>query len=127
MQSLPPLQDSLKGIWICHNCDAHCPAKNKRCGSCKKWRSGKRDTVGHSKKATTKKVTSPSVAGHKRKEGPPATIAIASKNVTTSPLPGLNSLADDQTTEGDSLQTSITGAQRHEENDEVIKNSRPGR
>ena len=33
--SLPPMilpscdqQDSLQGIWICHNCDAHCPAKN---------------------------------------------------------------------------------------------------
>jgi hypothetical protein len=114
-------QDSLQGIWICHNCDAHCPAKNKRYGSCKKWRSGKRDTAGHSKKATTKKVTSPSVAGHKRKEAPPATIVIASKNATTSPLTGLNSLADDQTTEGDSLQTSITGAQRREENDEVIE------
>ncbi len=63
----------------------------------------------------------PSVAGHKRKEAPPATIAIASKNATTSPLTGLNSLADDQTTEGDSLQTSITGAQRHEESNEVIE------
>ncbi len=30
MPSLPPFQDSLKGIWICHNCNAHCPAKNKR-------------------------------------------------------------------------------------------------
>jgi hypothetical protein len=94
---------------------------------CKKWRAGKRETVGRSKKATTKnvkksapKVTLPAVAGHKRKEAPPATIVIASKNATTSPLTGLNSLADDQTTEGDSLQTSITGAQTREENDEVI-------
>jgi hypothetical protein len=86
-----------------------------------------KQTVGHSKKAKTKnvksapKVTSPAVAGHKRKEAPPATIAIASKNATTSPLTGLNSLVDDQTTEGDSLQTSITEAQRREENDEVIE------
>jgi hypothetical protein len=93
-----------------------------------KWRSGKRDTVGRSKKGSTTKivksapkVTSPSVAGHKRKDAPPATIAIASKNATTSPLTGLNSFAEDQTTEGDSLQTSTTGAQRREENDEVIE------
>jgi hypothetical protein len=102
--SLPPMilpnrdqQDALQGIWICHNCDAHCLATNKRCGNCKKWRAGERETVGRSKKATTKnvkksapKVTSPAVAGHKRKEAPPATIAIASKNATTSPLTGLN-------------------------------------
>ncbi len=51
--SLPPMilpnrdqKDALQGIWICHNCDAHCQAKNKQCGNCKKWRAGKRETVG---------------------------------------------------------------------------------
>ena len=38
--SLPPMmilpntdqQHTLQGIWICHNCDAYCQAKNRQCG-----------------------------------------------------------------------------------------------
>jgi len=124
--------NELQGIWICEYCDAHnSKAKSKRCGTCKKWKGGKRESVVRScyKKEylqhvyTAPKISSP-IARANKKEAPLSTIAIACKNnaTTTSPLTaGLNSLADDETTERDSLQTSTAGAQRREDNDEVIQ------
>ncbi len=53
--SLPPFGSNLVA-WICEFCDSQWPPLQKRCGTCKRWKGGKRSSSG--KKDSKEKTVS---------------------------------------------------------------------
>jgi hypothetical protein len=55
--SLPPFGSNVVA-WICKFCDSHWPPSQKRCGTCKRWKGGKRIMSTSGKKDSKEKTVS---------------------------------------------------------------------
>ena len=74
--SLPPFGSSVD-YWICENCDCYWPPSQTRCGTCKRWKGGKR-TIRTSTKSKPKEKTESKEMGKKR----------GRKSKSLTPIPG---------------------------------------
>jgi hypothetical protein len=88
------------GPWICEFCDSQWPQLQKRCGSCKRWKGGKRSS---SATKDTKEKTVSNVKGKKR----------GRKNKSLTPIPGqdvnIPLVVGGALVEGDTAFSPLTG------------------